>query len=287
MKQNVNCSVSIILILLFVFIAGSTRAQDSAVADTSAIYKVTLTDGSELIGKISQQDAQAIVFVSNAGLIVTIQRPMVRSLEKLQGKWSEGAFIREDPNQTRLLFAPTGKTLRKGKGYFSAYELFFPFIAYGINDQITIAGGMTLFPGASSQILYFAPKVRMYQKDKFSLSTGVLYMNASEFGAGMLYGVGSYGTERSALTAGLGFGVVDGELSKRPMLVLGGEMRASNYVKFVTENWFPPDADGAVISFGIRFFGEHLAADFGLITFTKIALDAWPFFPWLGFVYNF
>lgn len=40
------------------------------------------------------------------------------------------------------------------------------------------------------------------------------------------------------------------------------------------------------ISLGIRFFGSHLAADFGLITSPE-ASGSFPFFPWLGFAYNF
>ncbi len=40
------------------------------------------------------------------------------------------------------------------------------------------------------------------------------------------------------------------------------------------------------ISLGIRFFGSHLAADFGLIT-SPDASGNFPFLPWLGFAYNF
>lgn len=61
----------------------------------------------------------------------------------------------------------------------------------------------------------------------------------------------------------------------------------SNSIKLLTENWIPHgEASGALISLGIRFFGKHLAADFGLMTSTK-ANGSWPFIPWLGFCYNF
>ena len=35
--------------------------------------------------------------------------------------------------------------LKKGEGYFSDYELFFPGIAYGVTDNVTIGGGFGSF----------------------------------------------------------------------------------------------------------------------------------------------
>ena len=53
-----------------------------------------------------------------------------------------------NPNATRLYFAPTAHMLRKGKGYFADYYLFSPSVVYGITDNITIGGGVSLFPAA-------------------------------------------------------------------------------------------------------------------------------------------
>jgi hypothetical protein len=52
-----------------------------------------------------------------------------------------------DPNYSRLLFAPTGRPLRAGDGYFSDYELLFPGVAYGLTDNVTLAGGVAIVPG--------------------------------------------------------------------------------------------------------------------------------------------
>ena len=84
----------------------------------------------------------------------------------------------------------------------------------------------------------------------------------------------------------MGYGFYEGELADRPVVVLGGEFQVSNSVKILTENWIVPGADGAIISLGLRFFDDHLAADFGLFTSTN-AKGNFPFIPWLGFCYNF
>jgi hypothetical protein len=59
----------------------------------------------------------------------------------------EGKYWFPNPNATRLFFGPTGRMLRQGKGYFSDYYVFFPAVTYGINDHVTLGGGMSLVPG--------------------------------------------------------------------------------------------------------------------------------------------
>ena len=221
---------------------------------------------------------------------MVIPKNQVKTIEHLSGEIVAGEYVRADPNHTRLLFAPTARSLRVGQGYFSAYQIFFPFLAVGATDFLTIAGGISLFPFVSNQIFYLAPKTTPLHLKNFDLAGGVLYINstaASSDGVGILYGVGTYGTPNTALTIGLGWGFAKGEVENEPILLIGGELRASNSVKFISENWIPPKSDVAFISFGIRFFGENLAADFALIHPAGSRIEGFPFFPWLGFAYNF
>ena len=80
---------------------------------------------------------------------------------------------------------------------------------------------------------------------------------------------------------------MNGETADNPALMVGGEIQVSNSVKFITENWKFPDAEDLLVSFAIRFFGEHLAADFGLLTTTGKVEIGFRFIPWIGFAYNF
>ncbi|MFH2031255.1 MAG: hypothetical protein ABIJ40_11660, partial [Bacteroidota bacterium] len=67
--------------------------------------------------------------------------------------------------------------------------------------------------------------------------------------------------ENISFTGGLGWGYVDDELADSPILLIGAEFQASNSIKLITENWILPQDSPSIISFGIRFFGDYLAAD--------------------------
>ncbi len=136
-----------------------------------------------------------------------IPRDQVKELRHLQGVIIDDAYYRYDPNVTRLFFAPTARPLAKGQGCFSAYQVFFPFLAYEVNDFLTIGGGISLLPGASEQLLYVTPKIVPYKKEDLYVAAGILYINSTggEFGGGgILYSITTYGTPRASITGGLG-----------------------------------------------------------------------------------
>jgi hypothetical protein len=59
-------------------------------------------------------------------------------------------------------------------------------------------------------------------------------------------------------------------------------------VKLLSENWIPMGSDISLLSFGIRFFGESLAADLGFICPAGTHdTEGWPLIPWIGVTYNF
>ena len=254
--------------------------------DMLRVKQITLKDGSELVGRIIDENYTEISFITNSGVEMKIKRELIQEIKDIEMEEHGGKLRRVDPNQTRLLFSPTGRPLKQGKGYFSVYEIFFPMVSFGLTDFLAMSGGMSLFPGADEQLIYLAPKVNLLNQENFALSGGVLYMTITDESAGIAYGVATFGKSSGAFTLGLGWGFVEGDFSSKPMIVLGGEVQLSGSTKLITENWLPPGDNGAIISFGIRFFGSNLAADFGLITSTE-ASDGFPFLPWLGFAYNF
>ena len=285
--------ISFILLTLYIPI----HAQSDLPLNT--IWEIELNDGSKLVGNIISEDANFIQFKTLSGMDMKIPREQIKKIEMMEGEVISGTIRRNDPNQTRLLFSPTGRALKGGHGYFAVYEIFFPFIAYGITDWFTIAGGVTLVPWAPSQFIYLAPKVTPIQIEKFDLSAGVLYIRIPDFeedegdtddevnSAGILYGVSTYGTEKAAITLGLGFAFGGGEIADKPVFVLGGELRSSNSIKFISENWLIPDSDVQLLSAGIRFLGEKLAADFAFFYPAGGDTEGFPFLPWIGFAYNF
>lgn len=281
-------STNMIPLILFLIIC-PLEVFSQQTDTTSYTYQIELIDGSVLIGKIISEDENTIQFLTNSNIEMSIPVEQVRKKEKISGRIVKGQLWRSDPNRTRLFFTPTGKPLKAGQGYFSVYEIFFPTIAIGITNYIAVAGGISLFPGSSEQLLYFSPKVTPVQVEKFDLSAGVLLLKVPDEDktAGILYGVSTYGTTNTALTLGIGFAFAGGEFADKPVFALGGEARLGRYTKLISENWLIPNSDVQVISVGIRFFGENLAADFALIHPLGSDIEGFPFVPWIGFAYNF
>lgn len=280
--------ISAFILLVFFFMTTSIALSQNDSTQVQ-INRIELTDGSILVGKILSEDDVSVRFKTQSGTELTIKKDQIKKREVISGKMVQGELWRNDPNQTRLLFAPTGKALKSGQGYFSVYEIFFPFIAVGITDYLTLAGGFSLVPGAESQLLYLAPKITPIHLEKFDLAAGVLYMKVPEEdeGVGIIYSVGTYGNESVSFTLGLGFAFAGGEVADKPVFALGLEARISKSTKFITENWLIPDSEVQLISAGIRFFGENLAADFALIYPAGADPEGFPFIPWIGFAYNF
>jgi len=298
-----RCIRRLALATLLVFIVpGGAHAQDTTTAaqrDTATADTVTvvrLRDGSVLFGHIIEQDAERVRVRTLGGMQIDIRRDQITSINRTRGRQVGTEFWAADPNGTRLLFTSTGRALGKGEGYVATYFLFFPFVAYGVTDRFTIAGGTPVIPNFIGRAFYVAPKFTLAETRNASYAIGALsFALTEEVSAGtvgLLYGVGTWGNRDNAVTAGAGWGYRWGgdesDLSSAPVIVLGGETRISRRVKVVTENWFYTGTGekGGLISGGFRFIGDRLSSDLGLIGAFGGG-DAWCCLPSVNFVWNF
>ena len=271
-----------------------TTPTASAVRDT--VVEIRLRDGSIFYGRIEEETADRVVIVTMAGARVELIRAQIESLRVTAGRSANGTFWTEDPNHTRLFFSSTARPLGKGEGYISSFMLFFPFVAYGVTERFTLAGGTPILPGAIGKLFYLAPKYTLVQKPKSSFAAGALGFVSTgqidEGSVGIVYGVGTWGSREAAITAGAGWGYSAGNsgsgLSNDPIFVVGGEKRVSRRVKLITENWFfvGSGASGALVSGGLRFIGDRLAADLAIGGFSTGGNGACCM-PIVNFVYNF
>lgn len=262
-------------LLLVALIANRASAQTAASSPTTVVAdtvsEIRLKDGSLLVGRIESTTDTQVVLMMRTGRRMEIPRAEILSIRRATLQ-PNGEVWGDDPNLSRLFFSPTGRTLPKGEGYVSAYFLFLPFVGYGVTDWVTLAGGTPILPGLIGEVFYVAPKVRVLQQGKTSVSVGALSFFVTravdEGNAGILYGVGTYGSRDHAITLGAGWFYAQGDgfagTSDEPVLLLGGERRISRRVKLVTENWLSvnPGVNG-VVSGGFRFIGERLSADLG------------------------
>jgi hypothetical protein len=286
-------------VVFLVVSAGSLVAQRPApprpvlvVADSGVQQRVVTRDGSELIGRIISVGDTTVQFQSALGLMTLRSDDIIKLTSETGGSMRDGQYFFPNPNATRLIFAPTGRMLGAGEGYFSDYWIFFPGISVGLADMVSIGGGMSIFPGVDlgEQLFYFTPKVGVAKTEKFNAAVGALYVAVPGFddgstreSAGMLYGVGTWGSLDNSFTAGLGYGFADGDLASSPAVLLGGEARAAPRISVVTENYIIPGGT-MLLGGGIRFMGRGLSVDLAL--FAAAGDESGCCFPFLGFVYS-
>ena len=257
------------------------------IPDSSQVQILTVDDGSTFMGRIIEIGEEEIKFETKHG-IMTISIFEITEVKLVSDdQLKDGKYWFPNPNCSRLFFAPTGRMLKQGEGYFADYFIFFPTVTFGITDNFTLGGGFSILPGADldEQILLLTPKVGIKTSIKMDLAIGALIVKLPEStSAGILYGVSTFGSLDKSVTFGLGYGYFEDELADKPVIVAGGEYRTSRNISLVTENWLVPEKDTPILSFGLRFFGEKLSADFALIFPLE---DEVITFPYIDFVYKF
>jgi len=280
----------------------SLNAQvPAALAPSDTLWQIRLVDGSTLFGRVTAVAPERISVITAAGVSVEIDRVQIRSISVATGEVRDGQLWPTDPNLTRLFFGPTGRMLEQGEGYFGAFELFFPFLAYGVTDWFTIAGGTPVIPEVIGRVVYLAPKVSLLQRERTAISGGVLAFFSTEDdfdSAGIVYVAGTTGSADQALTLGAGLPFAGADLARRPALLAGGETRLTPRFKLISENYLIAFEEDdwqrggtrteyvGILTAGVRFIGDRLSADAGIgVGFGDG--ETWCCLPLVNFVYNF
>lgn len=292
--------IKLIAVLSVVFACcGLAEADESSpsklhVPDSLHIQIISFNDGSELIGRITVVTDNQIIFKSSLGE-TPIEIAKIRDIREIWlSSLREGKYWFPSPNQTRLYFSQTGRMLKQGQWYFSDFYIFFPGFSYGISDNITLGGGMSIFPGVDfgDQAFFFTPKIGISTSEKANFAVGALVISIpTDIGDediptfGLVYGVGTFGSPDASFSAGLGYGFAGDKVANKPAVMLGGDFRLGRRLSFVSENWIFPHVDNPLVSYGFRFFGDKLCVDLGLIN--TLGDDAtFPGYPWIDFVVN-
>ena len=318
------------------------RQIDYERIDTTKFCVVKLIDETSISGKITDVRETEISMKTKYMGLITIPKKRILEIIELRpdGKQYSKYWI-PNPHDTRHFFAPTGRNMPKGEGYFHDIYLLFMSVNYGFTDYFTFGGGMSIIPslGFNEQVYFLNPKMGFDINEKFSVGSGLFYLNypeTDEFGiphevtahiagsspprdtvvtdstyehtlyrrnAGILFGVGTYGSRENNITLGAGYAFFKDEFLKIPVFMLGGMVRTSRRTALVTENWFitlpqkylwdelePGNYTSAVISYGIRFFGEKMCVDLAFFQLTGemgFGEFIFPGLPYIDFVLKF
>jgi hypothetical protein len=295
-------------VLAAVLLAASAAAAEQVAAAPDRVT-VTLKDGGRLVGTVVFEDEAAITLRTAAGLELRLVRDAIASVTP--GVDASGGGARSeptDPNDTRLMFAPTGRPLGKGDGYFSDHYVLFPGFAYGLTGNLSLAGGISTIPtlGLGEQLFYVSTQLGFKPSEKVAFSIGGLYAGGTEesLGAGVLYGVTTLGRPDGSLTVGLALGATREEEDRhdtrgeflgtttrwrsQPIVMVGGNLRLARRASLVSENWLFVGKPLSQQTFGLalRLFADRISVDVGFLIVPEIIDEGFPI-PWLSFSYHF
>ena len=251
------------------------------------MQELILRDGSRAFGSVERVEGGRVTFRTTSGAVMEVAATQIVAIRPVAGRAVNGAFWPADPNRTRLFFAPTGRSLRRGTAYLGVYEILLPFVQVGITDRISIGGGTPLiFGGGSEHPFWITPKVQVLAAKSTQVAVGVLhFMNVGDGSLGIAYGVVTQGSADAGLTLGLGYAYArsDDRNNGAAIGMLGGARRVARGMKLVTENYLW--SGGGFITGGVRLFGERLSADLGLVA--PLGLGTVVAFPMVNFVWQF
>lgn len=265
------------------------------VPDSSAVQVVRLADGSSLVGRFVDVTGDPVRFETGGG-IVSIRRADLRDINEMsRGAVKGGQLWFDDPNPTRLFLGPTARSLPKGEGDFSSTYLFFVSGGYGIGGNAQIGAGFSIFPldDFTDNIFFLTAKAGIDLGKNAKLAVGGLVGWAGGIadddfdnnGVGALYGVGTFGSKDHALTLGTVVPFAGGDFANDPLLMFGGETRIARRLKLITENYISTEGGDAVLSYGVRIFGEKISVSLGLLNSTDGGV--FPGVPYVDFVIRF
>jgi hypothetical protein len=181
-----------------------------------------------------------------------------------------------DPSASRLFLAPTGRTLAPATGYGGLFGAFVPFGQVGLSDRVSLGVGMpAIIPGL--QAVWVTPKVQVVRTQHVQAAGGLVHVLAlsdqDPFGIG--YGVATFGTDRAAVTAGVGRLYARGVPARDATLfMVGAERRVDRTVKLIVESYV---SDRPVLIAGVRLIRKRAATDLALMTVPGPVPNMFPF----------
>ena len=285
----------VVLTILFVLITSfCVQAQVIEDQDTSEqrFVLVELINGKELVGIILEQSVDHLILRLESGKEMTIPMNEVSSLKYMPVKtWHGRDFFYHNLQATRYFFGPNGFGLKQGEGYYQNTWIFVNQASVGVTDYFSIGVGVVplfLFDGTATPV-WITPKFSFpVQEEALNIGVGGLIGNVigeSESFFGIGYGTFTIGSRDNNINFSLGYGMIDGEWSRNPTITVSGMTRLSRKFYLISENYFLPNLEVSLLSFGGRSLFSKMSMDYGLV----IPLEAGGFIgmPWLGITVPF
>lgn len=275
------------IVFAFSFIANTLYAQTEADSmEKAQTVVINMKNGESYTGQIVKRDSTTITLRTTNGELSLLSS----NVKSIKENDYEGEFSFANSHDTRYFFGPTAIPIKKKTGYYQNVLLTTNFVNYGISENLSIGGGLEFISTSLGEPIWFlTPKVGFQLSDNLYLGGGFIMAGMGSSGSATLaYGVTTLGSAESNISVGVGYGLIDGDLSEYPAIMLSGTIRISNGIALLTENYVLPSSSGTT-NFGIhgiRILNKYNSFDLGALHIPDIA-DAIPALPYVGYARAF
>jgi hypothetical protein len=177
-----------------------------------------------------------------------------------------------DARLTRLFFAPTARSLPRGRGSVGVTEVLFPSVEVGLTNHVSVGGiGVLPLEDLSAGGLALASKVQLYGGARIQAAVGVVQLFSSQGDSGGIgYGVVTLGSADVAVTVGYayGYGGLADSGGSPSIRFLGAEKALGRHVRLIGEGYIGGAALGMpdrTLLGGLRVSRGRWSADLGVI----------------------
>lgn len=193
----------------------------------------------------------------------------------------------DDPSgATRLLWAPTARTLPAGEVHGRAQQIILPSLQAGVTDRITLGAGVVGVPFRfAARPFWVTAKAQVVRTEGMQVAVGHMQVFIPGFEhPGISYVIATRGSSDSAVTFGVGRGYVRPDQGGLTFAMLGGEYRVSARRKLVAESFIT--RGGGTAGIGVRRIGRRVACDYGLAFVVADGTITQPF-PMVNLAWKF
>lgn len=294
MKKTLFFASLSLLFSACAFFATDTYAQSD---DTIRVWREVKTlDGYNFIGQILTESDGNIVLETPSLIRITLPAQVIKRQKEIDPlRIRNGKYWFDNPNATRLFFAPTAIPMGKGEGYYQNFDIVYNGVNYGLTKNFSIGAAAIPFAWFMDEGLNIAvtPKLAVSATPSFHVGGGMLFAfipgGYTKY-LGIAYGLATVGNRDNNFTFGAGYGFLDRNKEGLAIVEFGGMVRLGRRFGLVSENWLALPAEGSnlfVFSYGARYIGERVSVDIGFINQREIAQEILIGIPLAGVVIYF
>jgi hypothetical protein len=194
------------------------------------------------LGTLSNQEKEIIIFYNLWEIIENPTYPDTAPVSKsddLEDEQNYSGPVNSE-HDSRYFFAPSALPLKKGELYYNSLYFLSHDIQYGINDNLTLGMGTTIFGFP----FYLTAKYSIPIQENSHLAFGDLLMvgtYGTNFFGNLAFATYTYGNSHNNISIGAGhlyFKPGDGsEISSSIVGNISGIVRAGTYFYFLSENY--------------------------------------------------